>query len=116
MKPKNGLVNFLRKQEGKPPLSKNFKRIPFPEVDDYDMFVQLCEVVYNRLPGEYLDEDQRYWVDFGFTWDTGPIEWTLWKGMHGTGYIHPECYDCLYAWHKMLQNGEEPENVEDDLF
>jgi len=110
MKPKNGLVNFLRKVEGKPPFSKNFKRIDFPQVDALDRFKNLCYHVFHYyLPGEHLaSEELRYDVDYGFTWETGPIQWTLWKEMHNTGYIHPECYDCLYSWHKRMMNGEEP--------
>ena len=123
MKPKNGLVNFLRKVEGKPPsessvsISKNFKSIPFPQVDDFECFKNLCYSVFRHyLPGEHLrSEVLRSDVDYGFVWDTGPIEWTLWKEMYESGYIHPECYDCLYSWHKRMMNGEEPQlEYEDD--
>lgn len=121
MKPKNGLVNFLRKVEGKPPVSKNFKAIPFPEVDDLERFKNLCYHVFHcYLPGEHLaDSSLRNDVDYAFIWETGPIDWTLWKEMHESGYIHPECYDCLYSWHKRMMNGEEPQcEYEDaeDLF
>jgi hypothetical protein len=103
-----GLVNFLRKHEGKEPVKIAVsKRIDFPQVDDIGCFESLCEIVYaDYLAGTTLIEEDRYLVDFGFTWDTSPIEWTLWKEMYETGYIHPECYECLVAWHKMMEAGE----------
>lgn len=116
MKPKKGLVNFLRKVEGKPPVTPKFKRIPFPEVDNGQYFRELCYVVYHTyLPGQTLDADLAWKVEYAFDWCTAPVGLSLWADAHRSGYLHPECYDCLCSWHKMLENGEKPGGEYHDL-
>ena len=107
MKPKNNLVSFLRKIEGKEPTTP--KEYPLPQFTNEYYFYTFCRTVLTVYkPGDTLSMNYRDALLDRFTWPD--LNNVLWYDMYATGYIHEECYKSLSDWADQIRKGIAVEN------
>lgn len=102
-------VNFVRKLEGKPEISK-IPEVEFPKVWDLALFKSICFESQFYSPGDTVEDyDFRDGVFDAFDWSSSHVPANLWDQQQEEGYMHPECHKALTLWRKAMEAGKMPE-------